>query len=270
MNIFEYDNYKQLVRERLKTFPRKGHGQYLRIAKLLNIHTTMVTHIFKGDSNLSVEQALKLSEYFAFSPLENDYFVTLVHLERASNSQSRAYFGNQISLLKARALNLSERLQAKKALNESDQAIFYSAWYYSGIRLLCAVENFRSAEAIAESVRLPLPTVARALEFLLATGLLREENGRFVVGETLTYITRESPLAAKHHLNWRLRAIQQLDHIPEEDLVFTNVIALSKKDFLKIREEIVKLLETYKAIGDPSPSEQLSFLTVDWRKLRSL
>lgn len=268
MNIFEFDNYKKLVRDRLKTFPRRGHGQYLKIAKLLNIHTTMVTHIFKGNANLTIEQALKLSEYFVFSALETDYFVTLIHYERASNKESRSYFERHLGTLRARALNLSERLQAKKSLDERDQAVFYSAWYYSGIRLLCAIHDFRSAEAIAEIVRLPLPTVARAIEFLISTGLLREENGRFVVGETLTYINRDSPLVAKHHLNWRLRAIEQLDHIPDDDLVFTNSIAISKQDFRKIREEIVKLLELYKAIGDPSPSEQLCFLTIDWRKVR--
>jgi uncharacterized protein (TIGR02147 family) len=268
MNIFEFDNYKDLVRERIKTFPRRGHGQYLKIAKLLNIHTTMVTHIFKGDSNLSIEQALKISDYFAFSALEMDYFIALVQHERASNQQSRAYFAQQLSTLKSRALNLGERLKTKKTLTEHDQAIFYSAWYYSGIRLLCAIHEFRSAEAIADKIRLPLATVARAVEFLISTGLLREENGRFVVGETLTYIHRDSALVSKHHLNWRLRAIEQLDYIPEEDLVFTNSIAISEKDFLRIREEIVKLLETYKEIGDPSPSEQLCFLTIDWRKLR--
>ena len=170
MNIFESDNYKRFVREHLKTLPRRGHGQYLRIAKLLNIHTTMVTHIFKGESNLSVEQALKLAEFFALSPLETEYFITLVQHERAANSQSRHYFTKQLETLKGRALNLSERLQIKKVLDESDQAIFYSAWYFSGIRLLTAVHRLQSAEAIAEMIGLPLSTVARALKFLLSTG----------------------------------------------------------------------------------------------------
>jgi uncharacterized protein (TIGR02147 family) len=268
MKVFEFDNYKHFVRQNIKTFPRRGRGQYLRIAKLLNIHTTMVTHIFKGDSNLSVEQALRLAEHFALPVLDTEYFVTLVHLERAANLQSRRYFEKQLDGLKARALNLSERLQAKKVLDERDQAIFYSAWYYSGIRLLAAIHDFRNAEAIAEMIGIPLATVARAVEFLISTGLLREENGRLVVGETLTYVDRDSQLVNKHHLNWRLKAIEQLDHVPDEDLVFTNSIALAKKDFAKIREEIVKLLQTYKAIGDPSPPEQLCFLTIDWRKLR--
>jgi uncharacterized protein (TIGR02147 family) len=268
MNLFEFTNYKDFVRKKLKTLPKNGHGQYLRIAKLLGIHTTMVTHIFKGDSNLSIEQALKLAEHFVFTPLETDYFVTLVQSERASNTQSRRYFSEQLTTLKTRALNLTERLHVKKSLDERDQPIFYSAWYYSGIRLLTAIHDFKSTEAIAEMIDLPHATVARAMEFLLSTGLVVQKNGKFSIGETLTYVSRDSRLVSKHHLNWRLKAIQQLDYVPDEDLVFTNSIALSASDFQKIREELVKFLEKYKEIGDPSPAEQLCFLTLDWRTLR--
>jgi uncharacterized protein (TIGR02147 family) len=240
----------------------------MKIAQLLNIHTTMVTHIFKGNSNLSVEQALKLAELFALSKLETEYLVTLVQHERASNRQSRLYFENQLQTLKDRTLNLSERLQTKTSLDERDQAIFYSAWYYSGIRLLAAIHQIQSAEAFAEILDLPLRVVAQTLKFLLSTGLLRMENGYYIIGETLTYVGRDSAMVTRHHLNWRLKAIEQLEQIPVDELVYTNAIALSKKDFLKIREELVQFLERYKAIGDPSPSEELCFLTIDWRRLR--
>lgn len=268
MNVFEFEDYKVFVREKLKTFPRNGHGQFLRIAKLLSIHTTMVTHIFKGDSNLSVEQALKLADYFAMSALEKEYFVALVLYFRAANVDSKKYFKNQISELRKRALNLSERLNVKKTLNETDQAIFYSAWYYSGIRLLIATREFRGAEEIAEAIGLPVVTVARTLEFLVSRGLVEFNDNIYSVGQTLTYVSRDSHFVGKHHLNWRLKALEQLDHVPSDELVFTNSIAISARDFQLIREEIVKFLERFKSIGDPSPSEQLCFLTIDWRKLR--
>ena len=93
---------------------------------------------------------------------------------------------------------------------------------------------------------LPHPTVARAVEFLLSTGHLKSENGYYAVGEANTYVGRDSRSVAKHHLNWRLKAIEQLDYIPEVELVFTNSIAISHKDFLKICEHLVTFLETYK------------------------
>lgn len=267
MRVFEFDNYKEFVNRLIRTFPKRGHGQFLKISKLLGIHTTMVTHIFKGDSNLSVEQGLKLSEHFGLSELETDFFITLIHLERAANTKSRQYFERQLQVLRTRALNLSERLQVKKSLDERDQAIFYSSWFYSGIRLLCATREFGSTEAISEITGIPIKIVNQVIEFLLSTGLIKEEGGRYVVGETVTYVNRDSPLVTRHHLNWRLKGIEQLDKISDEELVFTNSIAISQKDFLRIREEIVKFLEIYKKIGDPSPAEEVCYLNVDWRKL---
>lgn len=268
MKPFDYEDYKKFVREKLKTFPRGGHGQFLKMAKILSIHTTMVTHIFKGDSNLSVEQGLLLAEYFALTPLETEYFVTMIQLARASNSHSRKYFLKQLGDLKNRALNLSERLQVRKSLTEADQGIFYSSWYYSGIRMLVATREFRSAEEISEVIGLPVVTIARAVEFLISRGLLVMKNAKFEVGDTLTYVGRDSPFVNKHHLNWRMKAMQQLEHVPDDELVFTNSIAISAADFVRVREELVAFLEKYKAIGDPSPSEQVCFLNIDWRKLR--
>ena len=106
MNIFGFDNYKEFVRAKVKSMPRKGHGQYLKIAKLLGIHTTMVTHIFKGDSHLSIEQALKLAEHWGSSENETEYFVCLVQFERAANQKSRSYFSKHLEILKDKALRL--------------------------------------------------------------------------------------------------------------------------------------------------------------------
>jgi uncharacterized protein (TIGR02147 family) len=268
MSIFEFENYKLFVRQKIKTFPRRGRGQLLRIAGLLNIHTSMVTHIFKGDSNLSVEQALKLAEYFALNSLETEYFITLVHLARATNKQSRDYFDRQLDTLRSRALNLSERLQAAKNLDEKDQAIFYSAWYFSAIHLLCAIREFKSPNALAEAMDLPLPMVGRAVDFLLTRGLLVEEKGVYKIGQTRTYVSRDSHFVNKHHLNWRLKSVAQLDYVPDDELVFTHAIAVSERDFSRIREEIVRFLEIYKTISEPSPSEKICFLNIDWRRLR--
>ncbi len=268
MTIYDFRNYKAYVRALLKTYPQRGRGQFLRIAKLLNIHTTMVTHIFKGDSNLSVEQALKLSQFFAHSELEIEYFVNLVQHERAANNQSREYFAHHLARLKERALNLSERIKVKTQLDEKDQQQFYSAWYYSGIRLLAATQDFQSIEALSQATKLPRPVVARVVEFLLGTGLLKQEGQSYAVGDTSTYVSRESPFVRSHHLNWRLKAIEQLAHIPEEELVFSNSIALSQKDFLEIREELVKFIERFRKLADPSPAEQVCFLNVDWRRVQ--
>ena len=268
MKIYDFDNYKDFVLARIHAMPKRGRGQFLKLAKLLGIHTTMISHIFKGDSHLSVEQSLQLADYFALTQLETNYLAFLVQHARASNRQGRLFFENQLKEMKARSLNMRERLTGQQILDEKDQAIYYSAWYYSGIRLLISTEPTLSQEAIAEKTRLPLKTVARAIEFLIEKGLLKQEGKGYSLGETQTYVNRDARAVTQHHLNWRMKAVEQLNDISEEELAFTSAIAISHKDFLRIREELASAIEKYRQIGDPSPSDEVCFITVDWRKLK--
>lgn len=267
MSIFEFIDYKIFMRAKIQSMPKHGHGQMLKIAKLLNIHTTMVTHIFRGDSNLSVEQALKLSTYFGFSELETEFFINLVQLERSSTSESKAYFKNHLEKLKARALNLKERLQIKKVLDEKDQALFYSQWYYAAIHLFIAINPEPSPELIADELKLPIKTVNQVIEFLISTGLCIETNGYLKIGESQTYLDRDSKLIARHHANWRFKSIEKFDRIATDELVFTNPVAISREDFLKIREELIQMIDRFRKIAEPSPSEEICTLNIDWIRI---
>jgi uncharacterized protein (TIGR02147 family) len=268
MTVFEGPDYKQFVLARIQTMPRRGRGQLSRIAKLLNIHTTMVTHIFRGKSHLSIEQALKLAQYFGMNELETEYFVELIHLARAANTESREYYSVRLTKLKSRVANLADRLAVKKVLQESDQAIFYSAWYFSAIRLLTAIEGFQNREVIGTELNLPMRLVNRVVEFLLRTGLCLEEDGQLRIGEASTYVDKDALLVSRHHGNWRLKVMEQFNDIQSEELIYTNPITISKSDFDVIREEIFRFIERFRQIADPSPAEELCCLNIDWIRVR--
>src|SRR5690349_16908646 len=92
LKIFDFTNYKDFVVESLLSMPRRGHGQYSKIAQALGVHTTMVTHIFKGDLHLGSEQCLALTEFLGLGDLETQYFVGLVQLARAGDQRTKRYY----------------------------------------------------------------------------------------------------------------------------------------------------------------------------------
>ena len=69
--------------------------------------------------------------------------------------------------LKKKSENLKDRLTIKAELNDNAKAMFYSQWYYSGIRLATSVKDLKTADQIAAYYNLPLPMVNRVLEFLV-------------------------------------------------------------------------------------------------------
>jgi uncharacterized protein (TIGR02147 family) len=268
MNIFEFKDYKVFVRKELKSRPKAGHGQFLKIARTLGVHTTMVTHVFRGELHLNPEQSIGLADYFGLNELETEYFMMLVQFARAGNRRTKQYFETRISSLREKAQILHTRLEMKNSLDEKDQAVFYSSWLYSAIRLLSAIPKFQSRSAIAEELNLPLAKINRALEFLLSRGLCTERESKIEYGSVRTYVNHDSPLVVRHHVNWRMKAMEQLDRLPTSELAFTNPVVINEKDYVKIREEIIQLIERFKNISEPSPSVALYCLNIDWLKIR--
>lgn len=269
MKIYEFTDYKKYFLKRISLLPSNGRGELTKIAKHLDIHTTMVTHIFKGSAHLSLEQTLKLANYFTLNDLETDYLVALVQWERAGDKRTKDYCFAKVSELRTKALNLKERLATQNELSEQDRALYYSSWQNSYARLLTAIDRFQTFENLVGELKLPPQKVRQVLDFLISRRLCREEGNKIVFGSVPTYVESSSPWAARHHLNWRQKTQEKFDQLRSEDMVFTYPTVISEEDFQKIREKLVQFIEEFKKITEPSPSENLYCLNLDWLKLSS-
>lgn len=267
MKIFEFLDYKKYFLKRIQLLPGKGRGELTRIAKHLNIHTTMVTHIFKGSAHLSLEQSLKLADHFAMNELETDYLVSLVQWERAGDKRSKDFCYEKVTQIRSRAMNLKDRLNTQNDLSEENRALYYSTWQNSYVRLLTAIDRFQTFETLVNELDLPPTKLRKVLDFLIQRGLCKEENNKITFGNIPTYIEANSALAARHHLNWRQKTQEKFDHLRTEDLVFTYPTVITEEDFKKIREKLVQFIEEFKKLTEPSPSENLYCLNIDWLKL---
>lgn len=267
MKIYEFTCYKSYLERQIKALPSNGRGEMTRIAHALDVHTTMVTHVLKGKLQFTLEQTLKLAEHWALNELETEYLAALVQLERAGDKRSKAFCRKRVDELRSRALNLSNRLDTKNELSETDRAQFYSSWIYTYLRLLSAIDEFSTEQAMAKASGLPLSAVRIALEFLISRGLCLEQHGKIRYGPTRTYLEAASPLVTTHHLNWRRKTAERFDLLRAVDLVFTYPVAMSEKDFLIVREKLVQFIEEFKNTVTPSPSENLYCLNMDWLKM---
>ena len=128
MKVFDFENYKDFVTNRIKSMPNRGRGQFRKMSEYLNVHTTLVSQIFKGIKDLTLEQACGVADFFGLSELETEYFISLVQLERAGSERYREILRKQIAELKDKAQDLSRRLPPAQILSEENKAIFYSNW----------------------------------------------------------------------------------------------------------------------------------------------
>lgn len=263
MSVFDFDDYKIYVREWIKSQPKQGYGQLNRIAKHLNIHSVVVSQIFSGDRDLTLEQACSLGNYLGLSNMEKDYLLLLVQLSRSSSLELSAVLQRQLNKLKKEATNLHKRIKHEK-FSDVAKSTFYSKWYYSAVRLSTDITNQNSIDSIAQKLGLDKSIVAEVLDFLIQNKLVIKEKNQLNVGPQVTHLPANSPLISKHHSNWRLKALQAMDQICEDDLFYTGPMALSKEDAKKIQSKLISLIKENTEIVKQSDSEALFCLGIDW------
>lgn len=267
MKVFDYSDYKKYVVFHFHSMPKKGHGQYARMANFLTINSVTVTQIFKGDRDLTIEQACLLQDFFGFSELENQYFVGLVEKARASHHKLKKMIQKRLDEILTKSRSLKDRLSSSTEMSEASKAVFYSNWYYSGVRLATSVPELNTPDSIARYFGLPLAAVNRALAFLIENNLTKEINGKLSVGPSSTHLEASSPLISRHHTNWRNKAIQRFDHLTEQELCLSMPCSLSSSAREQIRKELVNTIERISQLIDAGPEEELACLNIDWIKL---
>jgi uncharacterized protein (TIGR02147 family) len=267
-SIFEFLDYKQYLNDYIDSRPRKGRGFRSLLASTVGCQVTYLSRILNGDAHLSLEQAEKANVLLGHSVEEGDFFILLLQLNRAGTSQLKERFQRQIHEILQKRLSLKNRLAYKKGLNREDQATYYSSWHYSAIHMLLGIPEFQTKEALAKRIGLPAGTVSNILEFLVSVGLVVPKGSHFEMGQTHIYLENDSPMIARHHINWRMQAVRSIDRARPEDLHYSSVITVSHSDSMKIRDILVKAIEQIRPVVRASSEEALFSYAFDFFEVR--
>lgn len=268
MDVFEHIDYKAAIRSYVSSLPREGRGELGRISRSLRIHPTLISQVLHGKKHLTLEQACLLTEHMGLDESGSDYFLGLVEAERAGSEKLKRRISKRLAALQATRLEIKNRLPKEpKPLTELEQAIFYSDWYYSAIRLLTSIANHGDVDGIAKRLNIPKSTVGKAVGFLLESGLCITKKNKIEMGPKRTHIAKDSPFIRAHHRNWRLRCMQKLDASEQDDLFFTAPLTISKADAKRLQKRLLDVIAEAGAIVDPSTPEDLHCLNIDFFKV---
>lgn len=263
MSVFEFQHYKQCTNEWIRTQPRGGHGQLRKLAIHLRVNSVVMSQVFRGSRELTLEQGLGVSKFMGLSDLERDYYLLLVQKARSADHELTEVLNKQLASLRMAAQALKNRVKHQEFTNE-DRATFYSQWYYSAVRLSASLPGLDSVSAIAEHLKLDRTLVANVLDFLLAHKLIVEKNGALDLGPQVTHVGHDSPFVTRHHTNWRFKSLQSMENITPRDLFYTGPMALSEEAALSIRAQLVDVVEKATKAATKSDSETLRCLNIDW------
>lgn len=266
MDISKFSSYKAIIKELIKTYPNKGRGVASRLATFLNVNTTFVSQVLIGDKHLSLEQGIKVTHFFEFSELEKEYFLTLINFERSGTKDLENYFELKLSAIKNQFQNIKSRVGNTQELTDSDKAIYYSDWKYQAVKLATSLDDCNSLREISHKLDVPMAKLHSVFEFLIEKGLIKQNKNKLSMGIAKTHVPASSPLVKRHHVNWRLKAIEHYEKLSDTELGFTAPLTISEKDFAIIREEILKFIQDLSKRVEKSDSEIVACLNIDWFK----
>jgi uncharacterized protein (TIGR02147 family) len=267
MDIFDFSDFRKFTLKRFDSMPRHGHGQLKKLSEYLGVHTTFVSQVFRGEKALSAEQGIGVAEFLGLSDLETQYFVKLIQIERAGSAKLKKLIQAEAQEIRERSQKIANRLVITQVLPDEHKAVFYSAWYYSAIRLLVGIDGFQDVDAIAVRFKIPKKQVADVLTFLFSTGLLVKHDGVMKVGPSKTHLGADSPFIKLHHTNWRFQALENVNRSDDEKLHYSSPMTVGKKEVDIIRNQILKMIEEIGKVIDPAPNEELMCLNVDWFRI---
>lgn len=268
-NIFTFSSYFEFLNEFFLSQGARS-GKKSSFSKHAGIQTAYLSQVLKRKVDLNLEQAQLACEYFEMSDKESHYFMLLVQKERAGTKALREYFQKQIDAEVQKNHNIKNRLDFAGELSASDQVEYYSKWHYLAIHVLVSIKDFQTKESIREYLNIGIKELNSALEFLLRTNLIQQDNDRYIRGGGHIHLGKDSPNIIKHHTNWRLKAIEQLTRKTEKDVHYSVVYTLSKKDAEKLKERILKMIQENIKTIEPSPEEVAYVNVIDFFELKGL
>lgn len=264
MKVFEFRDYKEFLKSWLKAHPKGGRGQLKKIAEHLRVSTTLISQVLNGSKHFSLETAADITEYVGLNAKETEYFLLLIDYQRAGGFKLKKILEKKLDREQQAGSQMQNRLLADRQLSDEEKMQFYSSWMYSAVRILSALPKLNSAKDMSDRLNIPLGLVNNVVEFLLEKNLCRIENNKLTYGAYRTHIGKDSPFVVKHHQNWRVRGFQSMELRRDEDLFFTQPMALSVEAAEKIRLMLPGIIEQIHGISGPSESEVVRCLNIDW------
>lgn len=140
-------------------------------------------------------------------------------------------------------LNISKRLNADNSIARKTVKNSIRAQLMAQL-MFCA--HFHNTRRLISSVRvwnLPKTRVAEIVDFLLRLGVMSVEKNLLAPGPRHVHLGNDSEMILKHHSNWRMHAISNLQILDKDDLHYSSCLSISHEGAFRVKEAILETLK---------------------------
>lgn len=270
LEIYQFSTYKDYLSFKLGP-DGMGRGAKTQLADFLPCQSGFISQVLNGDAQFSLEHAIRIAKFLSLPPKEEEYFMLLVHFEKAGSPELQDYYKTLIGKRRKDKETIRGRINAEDGPSLEDQAKYYSNWVYAAVHMASLIPEINTIHDIANRLRVEIAVVNEAVDFLEKAQILKKVDGRLRSGKVRIHLDKASYLINKHHANWRVEALKAIDqnkqHNKQRNLHYSSVFAMSRDDFEKIRTMVLDHISSTEEVLRPSPEEDLFVMNIDFFRL---
>lgn len=180
-SILDFKDYRLFIRSSIEAKLSVNSNLSLRsVAEKMALSPSYLSRVLSGQRKISLDSAGKVARYFNLSADEALYFFNLVELDNTKDEKERA------RLLK----NLQNESHIK--FLSADQFKLVSDWYHFAILSYARSKKFKSdIHWLSHRLDITPSQTQKAIERLLAAGLLKIENKKYKAVENAEFQTTQ-------------------------------------------------------------------------------
>jgi uncharacterized protein (TIGR02147 family) len=264
IDIFQYLDYRRYLKDyyQAKKAQKGSVFSYRSFSRAAGFSApNFLQLVSEGKRNLSLDGIKRFAKGLRLKREEARFFEHLVKFNQASTDEARNKWYQQLAASKR-----------YKEIKEIEKAHFdyFSHWYYSAIRELVLLPDFKEdPEWIAQALNPPIQTdeAEAALALLLRLGFLqRNDQGRLMQAEDNLTTEQEvrSLAVANYHRQMMNKAATAIECTPSQHRDISSLtMAVSKEQFLEAKRRIQEFRRELNVLlsanGDADAVYQINF-----------
>lgn len=268
LSIYDFENYKAFTKMWVSQRPNNGRGLFLKMAQHLRVHPTLISQVFKGPKDLTLEQGALLAQFMKLDDRELEYYVSLLERDRAGERALRDLCDSRLKKLKIQAQLIINRVADTNEIPEEYRQQYYSSWEYAAVRVAISIPSCQTREGLVRKLNITATRLDEILSFLLKIRIITEEDQKLKLGPSIIHLKKDAPLISKHHSNWRISAMNRHANLSEDELSFSAPLTISKSDAELIKAMLLKLTEEISKTVKATKPEEVYCLNFDWFRPR--
>jgi uncharacterized protein (TIGR02147 family) len=251
-SIFTYADFRDYLHDfYLARKSSRPSFSYRHIATNAGINSSgFYPLVIQGKRNLTGATIKKTCVALELTPLESEFFKTLVLFNQAKSLRKKNGFFNALVKL---------RNEKNIEIVSEQRYDIFTQWYHGVIRELAVCREFKDDFRKLGRMLMPAITEKQAresIELLLRLGFLKKGAGRFTYEQSSPIITTGRDIKAHQVINYQVQmlklAIEAFDRFGPDDRLFTSSTTLRvskatyellKKKNREYRQDLLKIAE---------------------------